>query len=369
MPTGDAISANSHLEVSPDVWRTYVDPEFQQFVPQVITTDGAAAWVMPVTEQVIPLPPNLFLSPDGTSASTVSYDAGLPGTGDPLQHLRELDDDGIDAEVLLPAFFGKRALPRLPGEASIAVCRGYNDWLRDYTAADPQRLVGVGMLPAAGLQDSLDELHRVAAMPGVQGLQLSQWPNGSGSPSPDDDRFWSDVIATGIAVIAHRDFGGGHVEDPTRSEAHFFTISFLTTKGGAPYSASQLFTTGVFDRFPDLRVYYVHGSIAWVEYWAEQADDHYIRHRYWAESDLPHLPSHYIKQNLCFDFSVDPVGLEIRDTLNLDNIMWGRAFPTSIGTWPGTAKAIEEQFANAGVSDTDKRKLTYGNAARFFRLT
>jgi predicted TIM-barrel fold metal-dependent hydrolase len=249
------------------------------------------------------------------------------------------------------------------------VCRGYNDWLRDYTAADPQRLLGVGMLPAAGLQDSLDELHRVADMPGVQGLQLSQWPNGSGMPSPDDDRFWSDVLATGLAVIAHRDFGGGHVEDPTRSPAHFFTISFLTTKGGAPYSASQLFTTGVFDRFPDLRVYYVHGSIAWVEYWAEQADDPYIRHRYWAESDLPHLPSYYIKQNLCFDFSVDPVGLEIRDTLNLDNIMWGRAFPTSIGTWPGTAKAIEEQFATAEVNDTDQRKFTYGNAARFFGLS
>ena len=124
----------------------------------------------------------------------------------------------------------------------------------------------------------------------------------------------------------------------------------------------------MFDRFPDLRLYYVHGSIAWVEYWGEQADDHYLRHRYWAGSDLPHPPSHYVKQNLMFDFSVDPVGLEIRDMLNLDNLMWGRAFPTSGGTWPNTSYAIDEQFAKAGVDEADTRKLVHGNARAFFGL-
>ncbi|MFI5048027.1 MAG: amidohydrolase family protein [Acidimicrobiia bacterium] len=362
------ISATSHLEVSPDEWRSYVDAEFQRFVPQVTTVDGRAAWVMPVTDEIVPLPSNLFLSADGARAGTIAYDAGLPGTGDAAQRLRELDDDGITAEVLLPPFFGRRALPRLPGDASIAVCRGYNDWLHEYTAAEPQRLVGVGMLPAATLQDSCDELHRVAEMAGVRGVQLSQWPNGSGAPAPDDDRFWADAISTRVALVAHRDFGGGALEDPTRVPAHFFTISFLTTKGGAPYSASQLFATGVLERFPELRVFYVHGSIAWVEYWGEQADDHYMRHRYWAESELPHPPSHYFKSNLCFDFTVDPVGLEIRDMLNLDNIMWGRAFPTSHGTWPHTADAVEAQFVKADVSDDDRRKLVHGNAARIFGL-
>ena len=179
----------------------------------------------------------------------------------------------------------------------------------EYTAVDPARLIGVGLLPAATLQDSIDELRRVATLPGVRGLQLQEWPNGSGAPAPEDDSFWTEVVTSGVAMVAHTDFGGGHLADPTRSPDHFFTISFLTTKGGAPYSASELITTGVFDRIPDLRVYYVHGSVAWVEYWGEQADDHYRRHRYWAGSDLPHPPSHYIKTNLMHNFTVDPVGL------------------------------------------------------------
>lgn len=364
----DVISASSNLEVSPDVWRSYVDAEFRHFVPQVTVVDSTAAWVMHGTEQVVPLPLNLFVSPDGKQVSQVSYGDGLPGTGDGAQHLRELDDDGITSEVLLPALFGRRALTRLPGEASIAVCRGYNDWLADYAAAAPDRLVGVGLLPASTLQDSLDELERVAAMPGVRGLQLTQFPNGTGGPSPEDDRFWSAAVVAGVVLVAHGDFGGGQQEDPTRTSAHMFTISFLTTKGGAPYSASELFTTGVFDRVPDLRVDDVHGSVAWVEFWAEQADDHYMRHKYWAGSAMPHPPSYYIKQHLLFNFGLDPVGLSIRQRLNLDNVMWGRDFPTLGGTWPRTADALEGQFADAGVDEALRQRLVGSNARRVFGL-
>lgn len=364
----EVVSASSNLEASPDQWRSYVDPEFRGFVPQVTVVDGSAAWVMPGSEQVVPVPTNLFVSPDGKQVSRVSYRDGLPGTGDSAQRLRELDDDGIAAEVLLPALFGRRALTGLPGEASVAVCRGYNDWLADYTAVAPDRLLGVGLLPASTLQDSLDELDRVGTMPGVRGLQLSQFPNGSGAPSPEDDRFWSAAVGAGVALVAHGTFGGGQQEDPTRTAAHMFTISFLTTKGGAPYSASELFTTGVFDRIPDLRIYYVHGSVAWVEFWAEQADDHYIRHKYWAGSDMPHLPSHYIKQNLLFNFRLDPVGLSLRHRLNMDNVMWGRDFPTLEGTWPRTAEALAGQFTETGVDDELRDRLVGGNARRVFGL-
>jgi predicted TIM-barrel fold metal-dependent hydrolase len=374
MPDFKIVSAASNTEVSPDVWRSYVDPEFRSFVPRVSTVDGSTAWIMPVTDQVVPLPRNLFLSRDGKMADSIRYGAGLPGTGDGAQRLRELDEDGVDAEVLLPPFFGVRRLPRLPAEASIALARGYNDWLsREYTAADPSRLIGVGLLPAATLRESISELRRVASMPGLHGLQLLEWPNGGGGPAPEDDEFWAEAVKLGVALVAHTDFGGGQVEDPARLKDNegtgiMFTISFLTTKGGAPYSASQLITSGVFDRVPDLRVYYVHDRIAWVEYWAEQADDHYDRHRYWANSELPHPVSHYIKDNLMHNFAVDPVGLQIRDTLNLDNVMWSRVFPAAHGTWPRTAYAVEEQFAEAGVSADERRRLLADNAMSFFGL-
>jgi predicted TIM-barrel fold metal-dependent hydrolase len=369
------VSAASNTEVSPDAWRSHVDKEFQPFVPRVTQVGGSDAWVMPVTEQVVPLPGNLFLTNDGKTPKPITYGAGLPGTGDGAQRLRELDADGIDAEVLLPPFFGARRLAKLPAEASVAIARGYNDWLsKEYTAADPSRLIGVGLLPAATLKDSLDELRRVSALPGVHGLQLQQWPNGGGGNAPEDDEFWAEALELGVALIAHTDFGGGQPADPARLEENegtgiMFTINMLTTKGGAPYSASQLMTSGVFDRLPELRVYYVHDRISWVQYWGEQADDHYKRHKYWASSDMPHPPSYYAKRNLMHNFTVDPIGLQIRDQLNLDNLMWSRAFPTSQGTFPNTAKALTDQFVSAGVPDTERQKLVADNAVRYFGLS
>src|SRR5437762_191209 len=102
----DVVSAASHTEASPDVWRSYVDPDFRHFVPRVTLVDGSAAWVLPVSEQVVPVPTNLFLSPTGTMIDSFEYGAGLPGTGDGAQRLSELDHDGVDAEILLPPFFG-----------------------------------------------------------------------------------------------------------------------------------------------------------------------------------------------------------------------------------------------------------------------
>ena len=76
-----------------------------------------------------------------------------------------------------------------------------------------------------------------------------------------------------------------------------------------------------------------------------------------------------MKTNLMHNFTVDPVGLEIRDMLNVDNLMWSRVFPAAHGTWPRSAYAIEEQFAKAGVPDGEKRRMLADNAVSFFGLS
>ena len=44
----EIISTDSHLEVSPDQWRPYVDKEFQDYVPAVVQLPGGGdAWLMP----------------------------------------------------------------------------------------------------------------------------------------------------------------------------------------------------------------------------------------------------------------------------------------------------------------------------------
>jgi predicted TIM-barrel fold metal-dependent hydrolase len=78
---------------------------------------------------------------------TVLAHLATPGGSDGAARLRDMDREGIDAAVLYPTLLLEwREDPAGFG----ALCRAYNDWLRDYCAADTNRLFGVGAVP---LQD------------------------------------------------------------------------------------------------------------------------------------------------------------------------------------------------------------------------
>src|SRR5262249_6341553 len=138
---------------------------------------------------------------------------GLVGAGDGHQRLREMDEDGVDAEVLFPAVAGQRTLDTgaLPREAYVAIARGYNDWLsQEFTAVDPDRLLGLAILPATAIDDAIDELRRVSTMPGIRGVVMHAWPNGGAAPDLDvDERFWNLAVELGVPITAHVSFGGG----------------------------------------------------------------------------------------------------------------------------------------------------------------
>ncbi len=222
----EIVSTDSHLEVSPDQWCPYVDREFQAYVPKVVKLpNGGDAWLMPGKSQPVPLGLNFSAGRgwENLKTSGISYAEGLVGAGDAKQRLGEMDQDGVDAEILFPAVSGQRTLDigAIPPEAYIAIARGYNDWLsQEYTSEDPDRLLGLAILPCTTIDDSIAELERVAGMPGIRGIVLHQWPNGSPVPKPDeDDRFWARAIALDVPLTAHVSFGGGLPQRSGSSES------------------------------------------------------------------------------------------------------------------------------------------------------
>src|SRR5437764_756478 len=90
---------------------------------------------------------------------------GLPGCYDPRERIKDMDIDGVDAQVTFPT------LPGLAGAAfieiqdrpyALALMRAYNDWLVDeWQAADPERIIGAGILPLWDLPAAAEELRRV----------------------------------------------------------------------------------------------------------------------------------------------------------------------------------------------------------------
>jgi len=372
----DYISADSHLEASPDRWRSYVDAEFREWVPKVVELDtGGDAWLMPGSEQLVPLGLNLAAGRgwENVKQRGISYADKPPGAGDASQRLEELDADGVDAEILFPAISGSRSVNGLvPAEAVIAISRGYNDWLSaEFCAADFDRLLGAAIVPAVSAEDAAAELVRVSTMAGIRTVVVQQWPNGSGRPSPEDDVFWRAAVETGLPLSVHISISidrGPVKRAPSTDGVQAGPVNGLLTRTGhdTAYCMTQLIKNGVFDRWPDLRIGMAESGAGWVPYYAEQADSNYMRHRHWANIDLAHAPSHYVFRHFLFGVQDDFFAMRVRDAIGVGNIMWATDFPHAASDWPASLELVDRLMA--GVSDSDRRAMVAGNAMEFFKL-
>jgi predicted TIM-barrel fold metal-dependent hydrolase len=64
------------------------------------------------------------------------------------------------------------------------------------------------------------------------------------------------------------------------------------------------------------------------------------------------------------EFMEDDLGVQLRDAIGVDTMLWGSDFPHAESTWPKSRDFLDRMFA--GVPEPDARKITAENAARLF---
>jgi predicted TIM-barrel fold metal-dependent hydrolase len=373
------VSGDSHLECSPDLWRTSVDPDFRDWVPAVVSLpDGGDGLVFKGSEDPLPITRSLagghraVAEERGYRKPSLSFADKMPGSGGPGQRVEELDRDGVDAEVLFPALAGHFKLSNtpMPAEATEAVARGYNDWLaKEFCAYDPDRLLGCAWLPTSGVDAAIAEMRRVAELPGVRTVLLSQWPNGSPVPRPEvDEAFWVAAVEIGMPLSVHGSIGGGRAAEQRGADPLRPSLNQLLTRAGIDigYSVTQLITGRVLDRFPTLRFQFAEAGAGWVPFYAEQADTFYERHRYWWDFELDHLPSWYIRRHFLWGIQDDYLSIDLRNRIGVENLVWATDFPHHATDWPRSHQLLHRLLE--GVPEDERRRIVGGNAVEFYRL-
>ncbi len=146
---------------------------------------------------------------------------------------------------------------------------------------------------------------------------------------------------------------------------------FGPQRGNGSIPAVQWVLSGLFDRFPTLRIFFAENQIGWIPFFLQGADVRYDRHHRWAErllgfKPLARPPSDYIREHCLWGFQFDRVGVELRDKIGVDKVMWGSDFPHQESDWPDSLKIIDKNFA--GVPEEERYRMVCGNAVEFFRL-
>lgn len=375
------VSADSHLEISPDRWTPRVPKDHRDRAPRLVKLAGGGDGVISENMPLYVVGLGVAARPyEDHRISGITYE-GSTGCGTPEQRLAEQDQDGVDAEVMFTSTRNAAAWRAIRSDdAYRAVVHAWNEFLaEEYCAVDRDRLLAMGMIPMTGVDDAIAELE-YCARAGLRGICLSQFPSGKGFPTHEDDRFYAALLDHNMPLTIHVGFVESHgalFEYPRRpaeasagpgSDPMFAIARF---GGGIAQTAIQLVFGGVFDRFPTLRVYFAETMAGWVGYCYEELDDTYRRIRYWAERDFglemrPRPPSEELREHCLWGFLHDPFGVRHRDETGIGNMLWGSDFPHYVGDWPNSRKVIDEMFA--GVPDEERERIVCRNAVEFFHL-
>lgn len=378
------ISADSHFESPPEQWTHRVAKQYRDRAPRRIKLANGRDGLLLEGRPLIYGGTSLYggRPPETFDPTQLDYDP-TPGCGSAEQRLREQDQDGTDAEVLFaldvrnPAIRDKAAF--------IAVIQGFNDYFaEEYCVVDPDRLIGVAVLPNVGAEEDIAEMSRCKRM-GLKAVWLSTFPSGQSYPTAEDDRFWAAALDLEMPVIVHTSFPTKvasretrlfkYPREPQGEERPPTDFVQRFARQGPHHSgaveASQLVVSGVFDRFPKLQIYWAENNVGWLPYFYEQIDHEYTTNRFWAERQLglprlKRLPSEYLKQHAHWGFFEDHVGVRLRHEVGVDRMMWSTDFPHVVTRWPKSLQTLDSQMA--GVPKEERWDMVAGNAIKFFRL-
>jgi predicted TIM-barrel fold metal-dependent hydrolase len=360
------ISADSHVLEPADLFETRLPANLRDRAPKLQDWNGGSAWIV-ADHDPVPLPATAktgsgYRPGNVVDGSPISYSDILPALINPAERIKAQEADSVDAEVLYPSAALWDSIKLLDDdELKLACVKAYNDWIAEFAAHDPARLIGVGKVPTTSVEDARAEVLRCKEL-GLRGLILDAFPSGGKvGGNPLDDPFWEAVNETGLPVTLHIAVG------PTANT----TPDGGVGPGMRPQMADAvlpLVASGVFDRFPNVRIVLAHGDAGWAMHWLEFNDMYYLRHRHLNTYTLANedaLPSEYIRTRVWFTFHHDRTAIKNRHNIGPAHLMWASHFPYDDSNWPDN----RQQAVNVTAEAQDAQKaMMADNVARLYSL-
>ena len=292
-----------------------------------------------------------------------------------------LEADGIVAEIIypntVPPFFPMGGLVAMVPSAEeyrlrLAGLRAHNRWLAEWCASLPGRRAGIGQLLLNDVDDAVRDVEWIAAHGLTGGALLPGMPPGCGIDpihSPIYDPVWRACEENGVVLNVHG--GSGSPFDG------FFPATLALFALEAAFYAHRplwsLVMSGVFDRYPSLRLVLAEAGSSWVPTTLQAMDNIQAKQE---QGNIGVLnipdplrlrmkPSEYWRTNCWLGASfMTRDDADERYSVGVDRIMWGSDFPHEEGTYPHTHEALAHTFA--GIDPAEVERMVGLNAAEVY---
>jgi predicted TIM-barrel fold metal-dependent hydrolase len=368
------IDADGHVCEPVDLWEVHLPPSMRDRGPRVRFSEEAGTQQVLVEDHVaIPMGlaglGNAGMGANQDFGNALRYPDDLHAGGyDPKERLAVMDAEGIDVAILYCGL-GQALGGFTDVELAVASHQVWNDWVADWTSADPDRLVGTAVLPVHDLAAASREVERARAMGLVAGVIRPNPVHGRPLWSPTFDPMYDALAGTGMPLGLH---GAGlfdvdgvskRMVDLMAMGTHHALILFFDqylTLAGLVYG-------GVFERHPDLRVLVLECGGGWIAHWMDRFDEFLPAYDWALPAPLSLTPSEYFRRNcvISFDPGERTMGA-MADLAGEDNLIWASDFPHSDAQYPGVVDELLEHVSH--LPPERQRKIVGANAARAYGI-
>ena len=311
----ELISCDDHMDLGQlpaDLWTSRLPAALRPRAPCIEERDGLAQWVCDgkiwgswlgrrQSNEQLAQPKPIYNAFD--RGGIIDQSARRPAVAE--LRLADMDRDGVETQVIFGPIF------QISTEDPVlrAACyRVYNDWLLDFCAAAPDRLIGVPMLPESP-DEAHEELLRLAKKGGVRQVTLMIAQIKEPLDDPRWEKLWTALEETGIILSWHITVFGPNPKSRAAGKAasvfentKFFMANFLE-----PFV--DLFAWGILERHPRLKMVMAEAGTGWLPWLMQELDYRHWRlweaKEFWADKgglELETKPSELFKRQIWSTF-------------------------------------------------------------------
>jgi predicted TIM-barrel fold metal-dependent hydrolase len=278
----------------------------------------------------------------------------------------------------------------------MAGTRAYHRWLIDLVSPSKGRLIGCAQTgPALDMDETVEELRFVAG----HGFRATYLPGYAGDPMPPlwdrhHEPFWAACNDLNLVLtlhVGHAKPAGAFAQtidgivkvteelqragDSVSPEEKFAKLRpFLNIDDpecvfymdlGLRQPIWQLIFSGVFDRYPNLKLAVAECRADWVPDCKAHLDQRFL-----AAANRPQIkrkPSEYFGENIfIIPSSPQRAEAQMRHAIGVKNFLFGADYPHPEGTWPNTLSWLQAVFHD--LPENELRDILGENAIRYYGL-
>lgn len=368
------IDADGHILEPPSLWEEYLEEKYRPRAIRIkrdqqgleyLEYDGKPARMI----RAGVLHTMGAMGRDGDDlrpSATRTYAGTAPfGSMNARERLELISREGIDRVLLYPTIGLLWEAEVEDAELSQAYCRAYNRWIADFCRDSGGKLLPIAHLSLTDVRAAVAELER-AVKDGCIGAFVAPFTHTRiAHGHPNHDPLFAKAQELDVPLGIHPTFEPGSLRSGryTGMERAIWYQDVMACHS-APVAFTTLFSFGVFDKFPRLKVIVLESGGGWIGYWIDRMDA--IYEVPFNRPPLKHPPSHYIRTQ-CY-VSADPDERALGHLISFageDRFFWATDFPHQ-DHGAGYMDELKQMLAT--MPESARPKVAGLNVARAYNL-